>query len=430
MNRLIFFFIFLCLPGVVFSQGTWKYLTRADGLPGDTVVVITQDKNGAYWFVSYQAGMNKLDTNGVWSPLIVSADTAEVGNIVFDSLNTKWFRVTHLKTGYHFGDYVVKFDDSSFTYYSPTGYPEPQYEPHLGGLAIDAEGHIWCGTNDKLAYWFDGTVWHPHYVPGAWGELSWIGQITTDRYGKLYFAHDRGISTLDEYIFDGGRFIGTMTHSIAFDRQNRMWFGCTHDQYALGMFDGQNWHGFTTADGLKQNDVIWVAVDSSNNIWIIYGNVTCGVSRFDGHTFTHFTTENGLADNRISSMYVDRKGYIWFGTFHGISILKDTTSSVKEKFESNAEPNKFMLFQNYPNPFNVITTITYQLVFIEKVSLSIYNLMGKEVIKLIDKQQTVGSHQVVWNGKDTNGEEVSSGIYLAVLKSDDLTKVTKLTLIR
>ena len=220
-----------------------------------------------------------------------------------------------------------------------------------------------------------------------------------------------------------------MTYSIAFDRQNRMWFGCVHDKYALGMFDGQNWHGYTTANGLKENSVIWVAVDSSNNIWFRYGS-SLGVTKFDGHSFTHFTKENGLAHNRVGQIYVDTKGDILFGTFGGISVFHDTTTNVKEHSFHNYQPSAYILFQNYPNPFNLITTITYQLTSQKKIDLSICNLMGKEVIKLINEQQTAGSHQVVWNGKDTNGEEVSSGIYLAVLKSDDLTKVTKLTLIR
>ncbi len=429
MNRWLLFLIFLCLPSVVFSQGTWKYLTRADGLPGDTVVVITQDKNGAYWFVSYQAGMNKLDTNGVWSPLIVSADTADVAGIVIDSLNNKWMRIIQMK-GHYFGDYVVKFDDSSFTYYSPTGHPEPQYEPHLGWLAIDAEGRIWCGTTHALAYWFDGTEWYPHLVPGAWKYMSPIHQIVTDRYGKLYFAHFRGISTLDDYIFDGGRgTTGTMVHSIAFDRQNRMWFGCTHDKYALGIFDGQNWYGFTTADGLKQNDVVWVAVDSSNNIWFRYAS-SSGITKFDGHTFTHFTKENGLSHNVVNQIYVDSKGYIWFCTDRGVSILKDTASSVKEKLSQNFQPIEFTLLQNYPNPFNAVTTIQYSLVNDTKVELSILDLLGKEVIKLIDNHQTAGLHQVIWNGTNTNGKEVRSGIYLVVLKTGAIKKSIKIALIR
>jgi ligand-binding sensor domain-containing protein len=429
MNRLIIILtilVFIYLPNAVLPQGIWKYYTRADGLASDTVVTVKQDKYGAYWFASYHGGLNKLDTNGVWST-IMSDDTAEVADIVIDSLNNKWLRVIRMKEDY--GDYVVKFDDSTFTYYSPTGHPEPQYEPHLSCLGKDAAGHIWCGTQDWLAYWFDGTEWHPHPVPGAEKYMSPIRQITTDRYGKLYFAHYRGISTLDHYIFDGERhWIGTMTYSIAFDRQNRMWFGCTHDKYALGMFDGQNWYGYTTADGLKENDVICVAVDSSNNIWFRYAS-SSGVTKFDGHTFTHFTKEDGLAHNRINRIYVDPKGYIWICTYGGICVLKDTTSSVKEECASNSQPVKFSLFQNYPNPFNKSTSISYYLTAAGKCNLSIYDITGKEVNILVNEYQQAGTHQAVWNGTNKNGQEVSSGIYIAVLNSCNFKQSIKVSLI-
>lgn len=431
MNRLLFILIILiliCYPCSVFAQGIWKTYTRADGLAGDTVTTIIQDKLGNYWFANNDAGLSKLDTNGVWSTFMVADSIIVVSHIVIDSLNNKWLRVTQFG-GHYDGGYVIKFDDSSFTYYSPTGHPEHQYEPHLLMLAIDAEGYIWCGTTHALAYWFNGTEWHPHFVPGAEKYMSPIYQITTDRYGKLYFAHYRGISTLDEYIFDGGRYSGTMTYSIAFDRQNRMWFGCTHDQYGLGMFDGQNWYGFSTANGLKENIVSWVAVDSCNNIWFKYGS-SLGVTKFDGHTFTHFTKEDGLAHNNVSSIYVDTKGNIWFATKGGASVLRDTTTNLKNKVLQNYQPNAYMLFQNYPNPFNSITTLKYELPFEGRILLSIYDLTGKEVIELINDYQKAGSYQILWNGKNNIREEVSSGIYLAVLKTATIKNSIKLILIR
>jgi len=91
---------------------------------------------------------------------------------------------------------------------------------------------------------------------------------------------------------------------------------------------------------------------------------------------------------------------------------------------------KNSLFQNFPNPFNFETTIRYQLVENCNVVLSIYNLEGKEVIRLFTKNQQTGEHQIVWNGKDKNGKEVSSGIYFYILKSGNFTETKKMTLIR
>jgi len=66
---------------------------------------------------------------------------------------------------------------------------------------------------------------------------------------------------------------------------------------------------------------------------------------------------------------------------------------------------------NYPNPFNPSTTIAYELPEDGLVQLSIYNLKGQLVRKLLDKPQSIGAHSVIWDGKDATGTTCSSGMY-------------------
>lgn len=427
MNRLIPILITIFLLFTVhcaISQGIWKSYTTADGLAGNFVFCITQDKLGNMWFGTRGNGLSKLDTNGVWTNFMNTDSTVYIYDIEIDSLNNKWLALAqdHARL---FGTYVVKFDDSNFTYYSPTGNPIDHPKPL--SLGQDSLGHIWCGTTKQLAFWFDGVAWHPWYVYGT-GSVSQVHEIRTDRQGKLYFAHDRGIATLREYLDDQWHWF---TYDIAFDKQNRLW--CAGKGF--GMFDGQNWHLYTTEDGLLINRFFDVAVDSNNNIWIanqLNGYIPLGVSKFDGHTFTHYNHLRGLAYDDVDEIYIDKKGDIWFGTYGGgVSVLHDTTMTrVIQITEPSDIIKTFALFQNYPNPFNSSTSISYYVGIDNKVELSIYNLIGKEVVKLIDEEQITGEYQVIWNGNDNNRKEVSSGIYLAVLKSNELPKVIKLTLIR
>lgn len=74
-------------------------------------------------------------------------------------------------------------------------------------------------------------------------------------------------------------------------------------------------------------------------------------------------------------------------------------------------PQAAVLHQNYPNPFNPTTTIAYELPEDGLVQLSIYNLKGQLVRKLLDKPQSIGAHSVVWDGKDATGTTCSSGMY-------------------
>jgi hypothetical protein len=72
---------------------------------------------------------------------------------------------------------------------------------------------------------------------------------------------------------------------------------------------------------------------------------------------------------------------------------------------------------NYPNPFNPTTVIEYGLVEAGKVDLSIYNIKGQLVKKIIDGQQDAGMHSVNWNGKDENNNSVASGVYFSIMKA-------------
>ncbi len=80
-------------------------------------------------------------------------------------------------------------------------------------------------------------------------------------------------------------------------------------------------------------------------------------------------------------------------------------------------PKEFSLKQNYPNPFNPSTTIEYSIVENGNVSLTIYNLTGQEITKLVSGVQNAGSHTLVWNASN-----LSSGIYFYRLSFDGPTK--------
>ena len=94
-------------------------------------------------------------------------------------------------------------------------------------------------------------------------------------------------------------------------------------------------------------------------------------------------------------------------------------------------PEKLILEQNYPNPFNSQTVINYQVPSgLHQVSLKIYNITGKEVITLVNKQLCSGSYQTVWNGVNAEGEKVTSNVYFYYLRVGRLTKGKKMIVIR
>lgn len=93
-------------------------------------------------------------------------------------------------------------------------------------------------------------------------------------------------------------------------------------------------------------------------------------------------------------------------------------------------PDNFALKQNYPNPFNPQTYIQYQLPEDTKIELSIYNMMGQKIKTLYSGNQTAGTHQILWNGHNNQGQKVSSGMYIYQIKSDSYVASKKLIFIK
>ena len=95
-----------------------------------------------------------------------------------------------------------------------------------------------------------------------------------------------------------------------------------------------------------------------------------------------------------------------------------------------ALPRDFSLSQNYPNPFNPSTIISYDVPAVSNVSISIYDMLGRNVITLVNEQQQAGSHTVEWNGMNSSGIQVTSGIYFYRLEAGQSAITKKMLLLR
>ncbi len=115
-------------------------------------------------------------------------------------------------------------------------------------------------------------------------------------------------------------------------------------------------------------------------------------------------------------------------------VLNESNSSIQFTFDELISvdgeevvhtPKIFLLSQNYPNPFNAITNIQYQLPASSEVLLTIYNIRGQEVLRLVESEQLAGYHQITWN--TTN---VASGIYFYRIQVGDIVQARKMFLLK
>jgi uncharacterized delta-60 repeat protein len=159
----------------------------------------------------------------------------------------------------------------------------------------------------------------------------------------------------------------------------------------------------------------------------------------DNGAFFIDLTERGFSSSHSSVMANDGSIYVAGKTFTDkniniFAILKlnnDSTPlvSVKDVIEL---PKDFKLEQNYPNPFNPVTTINYTIPtsefggqMAELVSLSIYDVLGNEVVRLVNEHQSPGSYQVTFNASN-----LSSGLYLYKLSTGNYSKTNKMMLLK
>jgi endo-1,4-beta-xylanase len=118
---------------------------------------------------------------------------------------------------------------------------------------------------------------------------------------------------------------------------------------------------------------------------------------------------------------VARGGVTSFGSFYVGSFAPITGVTNDETML----PQKFVLNQNYPNPFNPSTVISYQLPVSSKVTLKVYDMLGKEVTTLVDTKQAAGTYKKEWNAA-----KLASGVYFYRIQTETFTSTKKLILMK
>lgn len=98
--------------------------------------------------------------------------------------------------------------------------------------------------------------------------------------------------------------------------------------------------------------------------------------------------------------------------------------------DAPSAPVDYAIMQNYPNPFNPQTTIRFALPTATMVSVRVFDVLGHEVTTLTNQFYAAGTHQVIWNGRDTSGKALESGVYFYKLEAGTFTQTNKMMLIK
>ena len=125
-----------------------------------------------------------------------------------------------------------------------------------------------------------------------------------------------------------------------------------------------------------------------------------------------------------SDIKIDTYNNIWITT-HGGLVVYSPNTIIGINIEYSEIPKHFELFQNFPNPFNPTTNIKYQITKSEFVKLTIFDITGKEISKLVNENQNVGDYKV-----NFDADNLPSGIYFYQLKTESFIETKKMVLLK
>ena len=179
-------------------------------------------------------------------------------------------------------------------------------------------------------------------------------------------------------------------------------------------------------------DSIYIHVTSDSTLdldMIVYGSDTTSSISSDYRSGTY--SRVGIKPTSGSTYYF--KVYKWTGTAGSYSIVASRSAAVvgveTERTESLI-PRELTLDQNYPNPFNPTTTIQYGLPAQMKVRVAVYSILGQEIAVLVNSIQSPSTYRAVWNGKNHQGIDMPSGMYIIRLQAGENQIVKKAMLVR
>jgi signal transduction histidine kinase/ligand-binding sensor domain-containing protein len=304
-------------------QDSFDRFTHADGLSGDMVLSLFEDREGNVW-AGTQRGLDRFRDLPVTTLSKREGLSDDAASSVFASGSGGVWIGTSAGLNRVEGDRITVFDRRA-------GLPSDS----VGSIYEDRRGRLWVSSSNGLVFGWNGRF---HAFRGG-GGLQSIAAAAEDRDGRLWFADqaqgliavqaneikkvipwslfgNKQVWALDADCTRGGLFIGFAEGGVAYYR------------------DGLSPRWYTVADGLGGRAVTDIHIDTEGTAWIA---TQSGLSRLHDGRLATLTAKNGLACDQIHSMVEDRDGYLWLNTPCGLQSL-----APKELAAWAANPSSFV----------------------------------------------------------------------------------------
>ena len=397
-----------------FDGWQWTTFTTADGLVDGVIYALAVDGQGQVWAGSrYGKGLSHFDGQrwtryrfeGLRGDAVAIAPNGDVwcsgyGDVLLARFDGQdWWTYDHDDIGIYDNERLDH--DDIWWAYDDIGIYDKEWayeEFYITDIAFDGSGTLWAvatffkgtlGVRESIEITvhrllaFNGTQWTMYRLPI-------VGMIFPDSQGRVWMGHVEGLCVKD---------------------------GSTWKRYDMvGIGDYTRWR---VVDGMTE--------DAAGRLWIVESGYF-GV--LEGTTWTGFPWEEFRADTFFPPV-IDSRGDLWIPSFDG--LYRWHQSDLPTAIESSSmptEPHSFHLAQNFPNPFNHATHISFTLQQSAIVSLQVFNTRGQLVATLAEGTRPAGTYQIAWDGRDAQGQAVSSGTYIVRLDAGGQQATRKMILVQ
>jgi ligand-binding sensor domain-containing protein len=431
-SKILMIFLLTCINiGYLFAQ-TWKSFTAANsGLPDNMVNSITISSDGAVWFAT-DAGLASYKNN-IWN--VFKTDNGLSSNklnfVSFLPLGSK-----KIWAASNSGVTILNVNSNN-------SISDPQYITKANNnivsdgvtvIELDNLSNNWIGTDKGLSVITNSGVYN--FIKGNGFENGKVNSLRSLSNNWVHIGTAGGgvkrlkyngvdaITSASEIITTWSGLASDTVLAVYVTDDTLRWYGTpegvsTH--FGENTKDIKNWGRYNTfTSGIIDNYVRAIIRDNYGNMWFGTRN---GLSKLSSNksSWQSFKEQDGLISNNIFDVKVDSDNNLWIATDKGVSYLTSLPNSVHQK-----EPMDYRInLANYPNPYNPETNIYYTIPNSGKVKLEVFNNLGILIKVLVDKTQNSGTYQVSFSG-----ENMSSGIYLYRLTTEQSRITKKMVLIR
>ena len=292
---------------------------------------------------------------------------------------------------------IESWDGSNWVNYHRSLYTYDVNDNMIELLIESWDGSNWVNYHRSL-YTYDVNNNLIEELVLLWGSSNWVND------SKTIYTYDVNNNLIEKLRldWDGSHYVNQDRSLYTYDVNDNL-----IEELVL-LWDGSNWvnyyrslYTYDVNDNLiEELVVLW-----GGFIWENYGKIL----------YT-YDVNNNLIEELV---------LLW-DVFTWVNGYKYTYYYIPTGIEQiEGEVNTYSLSDNYPNPFNPSTTISYSVPEIEFVTLKVYDVLGSEIVTLVNEEKPVGGYEV-----DFNASELSSGVYFYKLQAGNFIQTKKMVLMK